>query len=323
MNEAEPRPDSKPNGRPGDEAWERTLISRLATAAIDEQRRARRWGIFFKALLFVYLFALLLAYLPFELGEGRLGKEPHTALIEVQGIIAQDSRASADNIVSGLREAFKDRRTAGIILRINSPGGSPVQAGYIHDEIFRLKDQYPDIPLYAVITDVCASGGYYVAAAADHIYADKASVVGSIGVRLDSFGFVEAMEKLGIERRLLIAGENKGLLDPFLPLKPEDAAHAQSLLDEIHEQFVNAVRKGRGDRLADDSRLYSGLIWTGEQSLELGLVDGLGSSSYVARELIGAERMIDFTPRESYLDRVARQLGSGAAELLMSSPLLR
>ncbi|MCI0399919.1 MAG: S49 family peptidase [Gammaproteobacteria bacterium] len=285
-------------------------------AGLEEQRRARRWGIFFKAVLFIYLFALLLVYLPEELGQTKLGKGKHTALVAVDGIIAEDGQASADNVVRGLRAAFDDTETAGVILRINSPGGSPVQAGYVNDEIERLRKIHPEIPLYAVITDTCASGGYYIAVAADKIFVNKASIVGSIGVLMDGFGYVGAMQKIGIERRLITAGAHKGFLDPFSPLQAEDVRHVQAMLDDIQSQFVEVVKKGRGDRLKDDQEIFSGLVWTGEQSLELGLADALGGASYVAREVIGAEEIVDFTPKENYFDRFARHLGVVLAEKL-------
>ena len=299
--------------------WERDLINRLAFSALDEQRRARRWGIFFKLSVLAYLILILALYLPadvFSTGES----EGHTALVEIQGIIADDTDASADRVVSGLRDAFEDEDTKGVVLRINSPGGSAVQAGYINDEIVRLRKKYPDIPLYAVITDLCASGGYYVAAAADKIYADKSSVVGSIGVLMNGFGFVEAIEKLGIERRLMTAGEHKGLLDPFSPEKPEEVAHLQTVLDELHQKFIDVVKKGRGDHLKGrDEELFSGLVWSGEQSKELGLVDAFGSSSYVAREIIGAEDIVDFTREREYLERFAERFGAAIGRGLSAS----
>ena len=308
----EPKPEPAP--------FEQGLVNAIAREFLREQRTARRWGIFFKLLLALYLFSFLVIYLAGELdmkGAELPGKR-HTALVDIEGIIASDAEASADKIVAGLRDAFEDGKTAGVIVRINSPGGSPVQAGYVNDEIRRLRRKYPDIPLYAVISDLCASGGYYIASAADKIYADKASIVGSIGVIMAGFGFVETLQKLGIERRVLHAGENKGLMDPFAPLREEEVKHMDGLLQDVYRQFIEVVKKGRGKRLKDDPALFSGLIWTGEQSLELGLVDGLGSAGYVAREIIGAEDIVDFTHRESYLDRFARRIGTAAAERIES-----
>ncbi len=302
------------------EPWERDLLNRLLFASLNEQRRARRWGIFFKSLLFAYLFILLFMFL----GAGRSGAPitaaKHTALVDIQGVISDDGDASADQVIAGLRAAFEDKRTAGVILRINSPGGSPVQAGYINDEIGRLRKQYPNMPLYAVITDMCASGGYYIAVAADRIYADKASIVGSIGVVMNGFGFVDAMNRLGIERRLLTAGDHKGFLDPFSPIKEGERQHVQGLLNDIHHQFIEVVKKGRGDRLkGEDKVLFSGLIWTGEQSLGLGLIDGLGSSSFVAREIIGAPEIVDFSQRPDFFQRLTGQMGVSLVKALTSS----
>ncbi len=295
------------------EDWERELISNLAMGALKEQRRARRWGIFFKLFMVAYLVIFLIALLPSKDGGLGIGK-PHTALIEVRGVIADDADASADNIVTSLREAFEAKNVSGIIMRINSPGGSPVQAGYVYDEIKRLREKYPEKSLYAVITDMCASGGYYIASAADEIYADKASLVGSIGVIMSTFGFVDSMEKLGVERRMLTAGENKGFLDPFSPLKETDVTHVKSMLSNIHQQFIDVVKAGRGDRLVGSEELFSGLIWTGEQSVELGLIDGLGSSSYVAREIIGQEKVIDYTVQPDPFEQFANRLGVVMAE---------
>ena len=238
------------------------MINRLAFSSLKEQRAARRWGIFFKLLMFVYLALILYLYTPdFDLDVAEGNK--HTALVDLKGVIAADEDANADNIIEGLRDAFEDENSAGVILRINSPGGSPVQAGYINDEIQRLRKEYPDKPFYAVISDICASGGYYIAAAADKVYADKASIVGSIGVRMDGFGFVDAMHKLGVERRLLTAGENKGFLDPFEPVKASDVKHVQELLDDIHQQFIQVVREGRGEKLQDNSELVQRLCMDG------------------------------------------------------------
>jgi protease-4 len=288
---------------------ERLLAERLSVEFLREQRTARRWGIFFKLLVFGYLAVFLLMSLPASWNISALSGEKITALVDLQGVIAHGSDASADAIVAGLRAAFENKSTAGVILRINSPGGSPVQAGYINDEIWRLRAKYPDIRLYAVIEDICASGGYYVAAAADRIYADKASIVGSIGVRMDGFGFVQSIEKLGIERRLLTAGENKGFLDPFSPLEQNHVDHVRKLLSEVHQQFINTVLKGRRDKLAQDPQLFSGLVWTGERGLELGLIDEFGSSGYVAREVIKAEKIVDFTPKDYSLEGLLKRSG--------------
>ena len=310
----------------GDERWAQDLIGRVAFAALVEQRRARRWGIFFKSLFFIYLLAIAaMIYFPVDWSD-KGADERHTALISIDGLIADATKANADTIISGLRAAFKDDKTAGVILKINSPGGSPVQSGQIYDEIIRLRQANPKIPVYAVAQDVCASGGYYIAAAAQHIYADKASIIGSIGVRADGFGFVGTMEKLGMERRLYTAGENKALLDPFLPQQEEDVRYLQALLGEVHQQFINAVRNGRGERLRETPGLFSGLIWTGEKGVELGLIDGLGSARYVAEELIGAKEMVDFTPKTRMIDQLFEQVQLGLDRLLeralgINSPL--
>ncbi len=298
--------------------WQQDVISRLAFSALDEQKRARRWSIFFKFLMFTYLLGILYLYWPGKF-DGGIAEE-HTALVELSGVIAPDQDASADTIITGLRDAFENASAKGVILRINSPGGSPVQAGYINDEIKRLKEMYPDKPFYAVITDICASGGYYVAAAADKIYADKASMVGSIGVLMNGFGFVDSMDKLGVERRLFTAGEHKGFLDPFQPSKESDVQHVKTLLADIHQQFITTVKQGRGDRLKESPEIFSGLIWTGQQALEMGLVDELASSSHVAREVIGAETLVDYTPQPDLLERVSKRfgvaLGRGVGQVL-------
>ena len=299
-------------GGPGTN-WERQAIERIALAGLIEQRRARRWGIFFKMLIFIYLFALLF------IGMGWIGKKDagtgkHTALVEINGVISHNSLASADNVTAGLQDAFKDKRTQGVILRINSPGGSPVQAGHINEEIRRLRAKYPDIPLYAVVEDIGASGGYYVAVAADRIYVDKASIIGSIGVVMDSFGFTGTMEKLGVERRALASGENKTFLDPFAPVVEEHKEHAQEMIQQIHKQFIGVVRQGRGKRLKETPDMYSGLLWVGQKSIELGLADALGSVDYVAREVIKAEEIVDFTLRENVAERLAKKFGAGMAD---------
>lgn len=310
-----------------DKAWK--LLEKAVLAAVVEQRRARRWGIFFKSLVLLYLFGALLLVSPLA----RLDKaalKPHTALIEVRGMIADQERASADNIVKSLRKAFADKNTRGVVLRINSPGGSPVQSGYIYDEIRRLRGEYPAVKVYAVIADLGASGAYYIASAADAIYADKASLVGSIGVTASGFGFVEAMGKLGVERRLYTSGEHKAFLDPFVPQKDDETRFWGAVLETTHKQFIASVKQGRGERLKDKEHpeLFSGLVWSGEQAVGLGLVDGLGSASYVAREVIGEKNLVDFTVEESTIDRFAKKLGAGVAEQLslwmgLQVPVLR
>lgn len=303
-----------------DNNWEHQVIEKLALSALQEQRRARHWSIFFKILTFIWLFGLLFLTI------GWIGKKEaplvgkHTALVELDGIIAPGTEGSAENITSGLQQAFKDKNTQGVILRINSPGGSPVQAGNINDEIRRLRAKYPDIPLYAVVEDICASGGYYVAVAADKIFVNKASIVGSIGVLMDGFGFTGTMEKLGVERRLFTAGDNKGFLDPFSPLNTAQKDYAQKMLNEIHQQFIQVVRQGRGKRLKETPEMFSGLVWTGQKSIELGLADAFGNVDYVAREVIKAEEVVDYTPHENLVERFARHFGGAMAKALFDSP---
>ena len=293
----------------GSEEWSRDVINRLAFAAVNEQRRTRRWNIFFKVLLAFYLLALLILYMPTDWDKFGKVSGKHTAVVDLKGVISDSSEASADNVITGLRNAFEDENTAGVILRANSPGGSPVQSGYIYKEIKRLRELHPDTPLHAVVTDVCASGCYYVVSAADDIYVDEASIIGSIGVRMDSFGFVDTMKKLGVERRLYTAGESKGFLDPFTPQKPADVEHVKLLLDSIHQQFITAVQQGRGERLQDHDKLFTGLVWTGEEGIPMGLADEIGSTSYVAREVIGIEEIVDFTEKPDFFKRLSDRIG--------------
>ena len=295
--------------------WERRVITKLAQASLKEQKRARRWSIFFKFLVFAYITFVLYLFAEPDISKAKIAKD-HTALVELQGLIADGENASADNIVSALRTAFEDQKTRGVILRINSPGGTPVQAGYIYDEILRLREKYPETPLYAVVSDMAASGGYYVASAADEIYVSNSSIVGSIGVRMDSFGVVDAMEKLGIESRTLTAGENKALLDPFSPVNEKAVQHLQAMIDRIHQQFIDAVRKGRGERLRETDDLFSGLIWTGDKAIEFGLVDKIGSASFVAREVIGAEDIVEYSVEQDILERLVDRLGASTAKML-------
>jgi protease-4 len=302
---SEPEKSASPN-------WEREVLEKLALSAIQEQRRTRHWSILFKTLGFLYLFIVLFLVAGWFGSDGVSIKE-HTALVDLQGVIAAD-QASADSVISSLQGAFEDKKTKGVVLRINSPGGSPVQAGQIYDEIRRLRALHPKTPLYAVVDDICASGGYYVAAGADRIYVDKASIVGSIGVLMDGFGFTQTMQKLGIERRLLTAGENKGFLDPFSPADPRQEAYAKQMLEEIHGQFIGIVREGRGKRLKETPEMFSGLVWSGEKSIQLGLADGLGNVESVARDVIKAEDIVDFTQHEGLAERLAGRLGATMAK---------
>ena len=292
--------------------FEQTFVNQIAREFLAEQRRARRWNIAFKLFIAFFMVIFLVAWLmgKTDISPGSLTDGKHTALIDIQGIISSNGQVRSDYVTASLRAAYEDSNTAGIILRINSPGGSPVQAGHVNDEIVRLKNEHPDIPVYAVIGDLCASGGYYIAVAADRIYADKASLIGSIGVIMPSFGFVDAINKLGIERRVYHAGRHKAFLDPFSPEQDDEVEHIDQLLDGIYRQFVQVVKEGRGDRLADDDRIFSGLVWTGEQSVELGLIDELGNTDYVAREVIGTEEIVDFTYKDTLFDQISREIGT-------------
>ncbi|MEN0105632.1 MAG: S49 family peptidase [Pseudomonas sp.] len=312
-----------------DKSWK--LLEKTLLASVQEQRRSRRWGIFFKILTFIYLFGAIAVFSPaLNLSKSGSRSAAHTAVIEIKGMIADQEAANADNVVGSLRAAFEDANTKGIVLRINSPGGSPVQSGYIYDEIRRLRAEHADIKVYAVIADLGASGAYYIASAADAIYADKASLVGSIGVTAATFGFVGTMEKLGVDRRVYTSGEHKAFLDPFQPQKADETEFWQGVLTTTHKQFIAAVKQGRGDRLkdAEHPELFSGLIWTGEQALQLGLIDGLGSTSSVARDVIGEKELVDYTVQETPFDRFAKKLGASVAEhaamwMGFSGPTLR
>lgn len=303
--------------------WERAVLEKVALQALQEQRRARQWNILFRLLWLTFLFLIFAAFMGWfgrpdkdaDSSGATSGIGKHTAVVSLEGVIGVESKASAEKLVKGLNRAFKDANTAGVILKINSPGGSPVQAGIINDEIRRLRAKYPSIPIYAVVQDLCASGGYYVAVAADKIYVDKASLVGSIGVIINGFGFTGTMEKLGIERRAYTSGENKDFLDPFAPENPAHKEFAKKMIAEIHQQFIDVVRKGRGARLKENPDIFSGLVWTGQRSIELGLADALGSTESVAREVIKAEKLVDFTPEENVFERFSKRLGTsfGAA----------
>jgi len=295
-----------------EEGWERELVEELAREALKERRRTRRWNVFFRSLLFLYVAVLTLLWWRGGDWQGDLTGE-HTAVVQIRGLIADGAAANARDVIKGLKAAFEDDGTRGVILRINSPGGSAVQSALVHDEIQRLRKAHPDVPVVAVVTDAAASGAYYIAVAADEIYANRASIVGSIGVRLDSFGLVGTLHKLGMERRLFTAGEHKGFLDPFLPLKPDEVAHVKALLESVHQQFIAAVKAGRGDRLADDPNLFSGLFWTGEEAKRLGLIDGFADEATVAREVIGVEKTRDFTHKRDWWERLSDRIGAALA----------
>lgn len=300
------------------------LIEKVVTGLQDEQRKTRRWGIFFKLAMLAYV-VVIFVVLKSPINDATKGSgEPYAAIIEVNGVIAASQDASADNIISALREAFDDDQVLGVVLRINSPGGSPVQSGYVYDEIKRLKATR-ELPVYAVISDLGASGAYYIAAAADEIYADKASLVGSIGVVGSGFGFTGVMEKLGVERRLYTSGEHKGFLDPFSPENPDEKAFWKGVLKVTHNQFIEQVRMGRGDRLKETPDMFSGLVWSGEQALEMGLIDGLSSTSSLIRTKFNSEEMVNFTrqpdPWESLVQKFGASMGAGLATAVTGSRL--
>ncbi|TAN10795.1 MAG: S49 family peptidase [Burkholderiaceae bacterium] len=305
--------------------WERAAIEKLLLAGVKERRAARRWRMF-KSVIWIALFAVLIWAFISDRSISNTAPGPHTAVVSIRGEIADDTDASAANILPAMRDALADSDTKALILLINSPGGSPVQAGLINDEIWRLRAKYKK-PIYAVVEETCASAAYYIASAADQIFVNKASIVGSIGVLMNGFGFVDAMNKLGIERRLYTSGENKGFLDPFSPVTPQQREFAQSLLDDIHGQFIDAVKKGRGNRLKITPETFSGLFWTGDQAIKLGLADQLGSEDSVARDVVGASKLVDYTNKSSIAERFAKRLGAaigaGAVHALGMVPTLR
>ena len=307
--------------------WQQQTLEKVLLETIKEQRRSRRWGLFFKLLGLGVLLLLLFSMCSTNrlLTANRL--KPHVSLIDVRGEIFDADNASADNIASALNRAFKDQFTTAIIMRINSPGGSPVQASYVYNEVIRLKKLHPKIKVYAVCSDLCASAAYYVASSADYIYANPSSLVGSIGVLINGFGFTGALEKLGAERRLLKSGDEKGFLDPFSPMSQKDKDYAQTMLNIVHQQFINDVKKGRGNRLKDSPELFSGLAWTGQQAMQLGLIDGFGSAGYVAREIIKNSNTVDYTKKSSLFDRLSKNMGAEfyhqfAADFGLAGPVL-
>lgn len=290
-------------------------IEHLLFETLKEQKAKRRWGIFFKTLFFGYLVGLVFLIIPTDFNKTPVSAS-HTALIKLHGMIDAQSDANAETLIEALNQAFENPHAKAIIMELNSPGGSPVQSGEVFDEMRRLQAQYPDKPLYAVITDTCASGCYYVAAAAGQIYANQASLVGSIGVMFDGFGFVGVMDKIGVQRRLITAGANKGFLDPFEPLTPDHKAFMESVLGVVHQQFIAKVKAGRGDRLKNDPQLFTGLIWTGEQGIALGLVDKLGSTAMVARDVIQEPVLVDYMPEESVFQRLGKRFGAMANDTI-------
>ena len=290
--------------------WERNVIEKNASDSLSEQRKTRRWGIFFKLLTLFYLSIILI----FVITSGRSqvpSSGEFSALIKINGVIGTGLDVSAEDVISSLKDAYSYSGTKAIILEINSPGGSPVQSGMINDEIRRGQQMYPDIPVYAVVQDICASGGYYIAVAADKIFVDKASIVGSIGVRIDGFGFEEIIKNIGIERRLITSGENKGILDPFLPVPPKQSIFIEQLLDEVHKQFIDVVKQGRGDKLSMNPDIFSGLFWNGDRAITLGLVDDFGTVDSVARDIVRNEEIVDFTIYDSFGDTLAEKIGVG------------
>lgn len=309
--------DENQKDKKNDASWERKILEKVATAAIKEQRRSRRWGIFFKFLFFLYITFILILLIPSKQSED-VG-ENHVALIKLHGIIDSTRDANANDINKSLRKAFQANHAKAVILHINSPGGSPVQSNEIYKEITRLRKENPDKKVYAVIGDAGASGAYYVAASADQIYANESSIVGSIGVIMEGFGFVDTLDKVGMTRRVITSGAHKDMLDPFKPENETEQAFVQNLLDIVHVQFINAVKEGRGTRLKNDPDIFSGLFWTGSQSVELGLIDGLGSVDYVAKQVIGVEKMIDYTVEKSFLERFSTSIGQTMTDTLLSS----
>lgn len=301
--------------------WERSTLEKLLFSSLVEQRRRRRWGIFFKSLFFIYLFLILVLVWPTDTLPTPSREKLHTALVDVTGTISATGDTKADDVITALQDAFKDKNTKGIILRINSPGGSPVQAADIYNELHYLRNKHKNIKVYAVCADLCTSAAYYIASGADAIYANQSSLVGSIGVLLDGFGFVDTMQKLGVQRRLLISGAHKGFLDPFSPLKPDEQQFAQGLIDNVHQQFIHDVQQGRGNRLKDNPELFSGLVWTGSQALPLGLIDGFGDMHSVAREIIKTDNIVDYTVQPNYLEKFANKIGANFSKEIVGHAL--
>ena len=318
--------DQQDNSKKTD-GWEREVLEKVALAAITEQTRARRWGVFFKSLTFLYLAILIgVALYPSMKKEIGVDGKDHTAVVDIVGVIAEDKEVNAENVIKSLRAAVKDKNTKGIILHSNSPGGSPVQSAYIYDEIRSIKKLNPKLPIYAVVGDMCASGCYYIASATDKIFVSPASLVGSIGVIMDGFGFVDTMKMVGVEHRLITSGAHKAMLSPFAPSKADETAYMQGLLNQVHQQFIAAVKQGRGARLKETPDTFSGLVWTGEEGVKLGIADAFGNDSSVAKDQIGADRLVDFTESEKFIDKIVGKMGASFGHALSSvlqTPALR
>jgi protease-4 len=303
--------------------WERQALEHLLLENLKETRKARRWKTILRVLSLILIVGLILQVLDLRPFEGSFGAERHTAMVSIEGEISSSAIANALDIGSALQAAFENDNSVGVILRINSPGGSPVQSGIINDEIRRLRTLHPNKPLHVVVEDICASGGYYIAVAGDQILVDKASIVGSIGVVMDSFGFTGLMDKLGISRRMITAGSNKGMLDPFSKEDPKQVEMVQTMLNEIHQQFITVVKAGRGDRLKETPDLFTGRVWNGEQAVKMGLADGFGTVDTVARDVFKAPNILDYTMKENFAERVAKrfgaEVGSAAGKALVRS----
>jgi protease-4 len=307
--------------------WERQALEHLLLENLKETRKTRRWKAVLRVMTLLVMIAVVLAVFDVHLPGGGMGIEKHTALVTLEGEISSSSMANAADINTSLIAAFENEHSAGVVLRINSPGGSPVQAGMMNDEIHRLRKLYPAKPFYVVVEDICASGGYYVAVAGDQILVDKASLVGSIGVIMEGFGFTGLMDKLGVTRRMITAGSNKGMMDPFSKENPQQVEMIKGMLDEIHQQFIAVVKAGRGDRLKDNPELFTGRVWSGEQAIKIGLADGYGTVDSVARDILKAPDILDYTVKENFAERVAKRFGaeagSAAGKALMKSPDLK
>jgi protease IV len=303
-----------------DPTWQRKTLEKLLFDTLKEQRRKRRWNIFFKFLLFIILVGLLFALWPTTTNLPAASKaKAHISLVDIRGVIDDNATANADNVIEGLKNAFEDKNTRTVVLRINSPGGSPVQAAQIYNEIHYLRHQYPKTKLYTVCDDLCASAAYYIASASDDIYANPASLVGSIGVLMNGFGFVNTMKKVGVERRLLTAGDHKGFLDPFSPEKIDEKLIAKRMLANVHQQFINAVKQGRGSRIKDNPELFSGLAWTGEEALALGLIDGFGDLNSLSRDLIKNKNIVDYTVKPGLFQQLSDRMGAAFAQQISTN----